>query len=188
MKITINTDVLKRYDLSLEQFLVLLAAYYSLDCAKLHDDLVERGFAERDLFRGFPPVLSDNAKNLIAKIIVESDDRIVQSNIDFIKLAEVLQSLYPDGNKPGTTYLWRGETSEITQKLMTLVAKYNFVFTTEEAIEAVKEYVASFKNQKYMALLRNFLLTTKKDGEGNYELNSLFMTIIENNRKNEDNN
>ena len=190
MKITINTDVLRKYNLSLGQFIVLLAGYYNLDCQRIHDELVNEGLAERDLFKGFPPVLSDNTKNLIAKIIVESDDRIQSCGIDnFQKLALDLQEIYPTGNKPGTTYAWRGKTDEIVQKLQTLIVKYNFTFTEDEAIAAVHEYVDSFKDYKFMSLLRNFILTTRKDEDGKYEIDSLFMTIIENNREvDEDNN
>ena len=184
MKITINTDVLKKYKLSLGQFLVLLVSYYNIDCQKVHDELVDIGLAERDLFKGFPPVLSDNIKNLIAKIIVESDDKIQDCGIDnFEELADKLQALYPTGNKPGTTYAWRGKTDEIAQKLRTLVVKYNFPFTEDEAIAAVQEYVDSFKDYKFMSLLRNFILTTNRDEEGKLEMSSLFMTIIENKRE-----
>ncbi len=188
MKITINTDVLKKYNLSLGQFLVLLSSYYNLDCQKIQSELIDMGLAERDLFKEFPPVISDNTKNLIAKIIVESDDRAVQSGINFDKLAEHLQAFYPEGTKPGKTYSWRGDAEEIAQKLRTLVVKYNFLFTIEEASQAVEEYVAGFKAPyTYMHTLKNFILYTKKEN-GKYEIESLFMTIIENNRENEDNN
>lgn len=189
MKITINTEVLKRYNLSLGQFLVLLTSYYNLDCQKINDELVNEGLAEKDLFKGFPPILSDNSKNLISKIIVECDDKIINSKIDFDKLATSLQECYPEGNKPGTTYNWKGVKQEIAQKLMILISKYNFTFTEEEAIAAVKEYVGSFKDYKFMSVLRNFILTSKKDELGHYEMESMFMTIIENNREqNESNN
>ena len=188
MKITINTDVLRKYNLSLGQFIVLLTSYYSLDCQRIHDELIRMKLAEKDLFKGFPPVLSDNTKNLIAKIMVESDDRAVQSGIDFDSLAETLQAYYPEGNKPGKTYSWRGNKEEIAQKLRTLVVKYNFTFTEEEAMTAIDEYVGSFKAPyTYMHTLRNFILYTKKEN-GKYEMESQFMTIIENNRENEDNN
>ena len=188
MKLTINTDVLRKYNLSLGQFLVLLVSHFNLDCQKINDELVEEGLAERDLFKGFPPVISDNTRNLIAKIIVESDDRIVNCSIkDFDALAETLMQYYPDGNKPGTTYPWRSTKEEIAQKLRTLVVKYDFDFTPEEAQDAVMEYVDSFKDYKFMSLLRNFILTTHKDGEGKYEVDSLFMTIIENNREDNEN-
>lgn len=187
MKLTINTDVLKKYHLSLGDFIVLLASFYNLDCEKINNELIAMGLAEKDLFKGFPPILSDNTKNLISKIIVQSDDKVVNSKINFDKLAVTMQTCYPEGIKSGTTYEWRGTKDEITQKLMTLVSKYNFTFTEEEAVAAVKEYVGSFKDYKYMSLLKNFVLTVRKDNLGHYEMESMFMTIIENNREQNEN-
>lgn len=189
MRITLDTEVLRKYNLSLGQFIVLLTSYYSLDCQKIHDELVNQRLAERDLFKGFPPVLSDNTKNIVAKILVESDDKIRNCGIkDFDGLAEALQQVYPEGVKPGKTYSWRGETDLIAQKLRTLVAKYSFTFTEEEAIRATQEYVDSFQSPyTYMHTLRNFLLFTKKEN-GSYTMESTFMEIIENNRKKDENN
>lgn len=184
MKITINTNVLSKYNLSLGQFLVLLSGYYNLDCDTIQKELIDKKLIEKNLFHDYPPVLSDNTKNFIAKIIVESDDRLLSCPIkDFEALAETLQQFYPDGKKPGKTYSWRGTVEEIAQKLRTLVVKYNFTFTIEEAMEAVEEDVSSFKHPyTYMHTLRNFLLYTKKEN-GKYEMESLFMTNIENNRE-----
>lgn len=185
MKITINTNVLKKYNLSLGQYLVLLTSYYGLDCDAIQKELVELGLADRNLFKDFPPVISDNTKNLIARIIVESDDKLLSCPIkDFESLAETLQQYYPDGIKAGKTYTWRSTVDVIAQKLRTLVVKYDFTFTYEEAVEAVEEYVSSFKSPyTYMHTLQNFILYTKKEN-GRYEMESLFMTIIENNREN----
>ena len=191
MKITINTDVLKKYNLSLEQYIVLLVSYYGIDCQKVYDDLVKEGLVEKNLFHDFPPIISDNIKNLVAKIMVESDDKVTNCPIkDFEGLAKVLQSLYPYGVKTGKTYSWRGDTDVIAQKLRTLIAKYNFTFTKEEAVDAVTEYVNSFQfPYTYMNTLRNFLLYTKRDDSGIIDVESQFMSIIENNRdKNENNN
>ena len=185
MKIPINTDVLKKYNLSLGHYLILLLSYYGIDTQKSQRELEEMHLAEKDLFNGFPPVISDNTKSLVAKILVESDDKLLSCPIkDFESLAETLQQFYPDGVKAGKTYSWRGTVDEIAQKLRTLVVKYDFSFTPQEAMEAIEEYVSSFKPPyTYMHTLRNFLLYIKKDKDGHYEMESIFMTIIENNRE-----
>lgn len=186
MKITINTDVLKKYNLTLGEFLVMLLGHQDVDYEQCFNRLVEAKIIEPNLFSKMSVVLSDNSKDLVAKILVESDDKIVNSTIEnFDTLAYELQLLYPHGIKPGTTYSWRGTTSEIAQKLRILIVKHNFNFTEMEAVNAVKEYVSSFNDYKYMQLLRNFILKTTDDGFGHKEIDSLFMTIIENNRKNE---
>lgn len=183
MKISINTNVLKKYNLSLGEFLVLLMGHYGESYISSYDSLVEKGLAGKNLFKEFTPVLSDNTKNLIAKVLMESDDRAINSGIDFESLARTLQQVYPDGIKPGKTYSWRGNIEEIAQKLRVLVVKYNFLFTEEEAIRATQEYVDSFKEPyQYMHTLRNFLLYTTKDSQGHYEMESIFMNVIEENR------
>ena len=184
MKLTINTDILDKYNITFKEFLVLLVGYYELGYNKEHDDLMERGVVEKNLFSQLPPILSDNTKNLVAKILLESDDKAVQSGLNFTRIVQVMMAHYPGGVKAGTTYKWQGETEEIAQKLRTLVVKYDFTFTEEEAIKAVQEYVSSFTAPyRYMHLLRNFILTTRKDSNGKIEIDSPFMSIIENNRE-----
>jgi hypothetical protein len=94
-----------------------------------------------------------------------------------------MRDLYPKGYKPGTTYPWRDSVAVIVGKLKTLVSKYRFYFTEDEAISATKEYIDTYKNDnKFMKLLKYFILKTDTDGGGNRQIKSDFMTIIENNR------
>lgn len=183
MKITINTKILKKYNLSLGEFLVMLIGYKELDYQELHNSCMNKGLVEKNLFSNMAPILSNNNKNLVAKILIESDDKAINSGIDFDKFALQLMNLFPDGKKSGKTYTWRGKQDEIAQKLRTLIVNYDFLFTEEEAIKATKEYVQSFNPPyQYMHTLKNFLLYTTKDNQGHYEIESLFMTNIENNR------
>lgn len=184
MKITINTDVLKRYHLTLGEFLVLLLGSYDIDIAKCQESLIQKKMASKDLFRQNSIVLSNNDKNLLARILMQSDDKAIKSGLDFEDLAQKLQEIYPSGIKAGKTYSWRGEVDEIAQKLRTLIIKYDFNFTEEEAVEATKEYCSSFNPPyKNMHILKNFLLFTKKDKAGHWEINSMFMTLVENLRE-----
>lgn len=184
MKLSVNTQILEKYNLSLGEFLALLTNYYCKGYTAAYDALLAKGLAETSLFHTNTLVLSDNTKNLIAKILIESNDKITNSNIDFEALASKLQELYPNGIKPNTTHAWRGTIEDITQKLRVLIAKYNFTFTEEEAISAVKEYTSSFvPPYKYMHTLKNFILYTTK----HYEIESQFMSIIENHRSTKEN-
>ena len=182
MKLTINTEVLQREHLSLPEFLTLLMGFYDIDYKKIYDDLITKNIIEPNLYNS-SVVLSNNTKDLVARLLLESDDKVFNSGIDFNALAEKLQAIYPEGNKPGSTYKWRSTTDTIAQKLRTLIATHNFLFTEEEAINATKAYVSSFTDTKPMQLLRYFLLRTIRDSQGNIEIESQFMTIIENNRE-----
>ena len=67
---------------------------------------------------------------------------------------------------------------------MTLFVKYDFAFTEEEAIKATEEYVNSFRDhQDRMMLLKYFILKTTKSDDDLNDINSTFMTFIENNRQ-----
>lgn len=184
MKITINTKILQKHKLSLGEFLVMLLGYSDIDIKNSQDSIIKKLLAERSVFKDTDIILSNNTKDLVAQILLESDEKVIQSGIDFEELATELQSIYPQGNKPGSTHKWRGTTDVIAQKLRVLVAIYDFHFTPEEAIQATINYVSSFE-QPYqdMLLLRSFILTTKKSKiDGISEIDSLFMTYIENNR------
>lgn len=185
MNITINTKILQKHNLSLGEFLLMLIGYFEIDLDDCYSTILKKALAEKNVMKNIGIILSNNNKDLVAKILLESNEKVINSDINFEDLASQLMNCYPQGNKPGTTYPWRGTIDVITHKLMTLIAVYDFTFTPEEAIQATKEYVSSFKqSDASMLLLRSFLLTTKKSSiDGTSEIDSLFMTYIENNRE-----
>lgn len=176
MRLTIDTDVLGREGLSLGEFLVLLMGFHDVSYKECLDNLVRDGTLDYNAYDHHSMVLSDNVRDMVARLITESDEKVVKSKLDFDSLARKLQEIYPDGNKAGTSYPWRGKAKEIAQKLRVLVARHGFSFTEEEAVKATKEYIGSFKSYDYMLLLKYFILRTKRDGT----VDSMFMTIIEN--------
>lgn len=184
MKFTVNTDVLQHEHLTMGDFLVLLMGYYNANYKECLDRMKANKLVSTNVFNPNEIVLSNNTKDLITSILISSDDRIINSGIDYTVLAEKLQALYPKGNKSGTTYSWTDKTKLIAQKLCTLVVEYNFSFTEQEALKATEEYVKSFSDDKsHMQLLKYFILKTSKDND----MESMFMTIIENNRQHEEN-
>lgn len=179
MKITIDTEILQRNNFTLGEFLVMLFGYCDVKYKENFDKLVEKSIISKNLFDKDSMVLSNNTRDLIAKVLIESDAKVMGYELNFEELAKKLQDIYPKGNKPGTTYNWGDNTTVIAFKLRTLVAKYGFIFTEDEAIKATKEYVESFEDDnKNMKLLKYFILRTSK----NDSIDSMFMTIIENNR------
>lgn len=178
MRITIDTEILNKEHLTLADFLVLLIGFYDLNYKDSLDRLIRDGTIDLNLRKDGSFILSNNTKNLILRVLTESNDKVKNIDIDFEDLAKKLQAIYPKGNKPGTTYDWRDTTETIAQKLRVLVVKYDFIFTEEEALRATKDYVSSFDDLQHMHLLRNFILRTNKDKT----IDSMFMTLIENNR------
>ena len=181
MKIVIDTTVLSRYDLSLEEFMLLYLGYKEINIKETLDNILAKGLADSNVFTSGKLVLSDNIVNIISSVILDSDKHIVNDDERFYNLANKLKEIYPSGRKAGTTYLWRGSTAEIAKKLKTLVAKYNFQFTDEQAIKATKAYVDAFNgNYAKMRLLKYFILKSEKDADNNINVISELMTLIEN--------
>lgn len=181
MKLTIDQTILENNNLTLEEFLVLFLSAKEVDIGDISQSLVAKGFADKDLFSSGKLVISDKVKDLISTISIDSDKNVIDKDSEFIELATELREIYPAGRKDGTTYMWRGTTAEVAKKLKTLVVKYGFVINKESVIKATKEYVNSFNgNYRYMQLLKYFILKSVKDADGNVDIKSELMSIIEN--------
>ena len=181
MKLTIDQTILENNNLTLEEFLVLFLSAKEVDIGDISQSLVAKGFADKDLFSSGKLVISDKVKDLISTISIDSDKNVIDKDSEFTELATELREIYPAGRKDGTTYMWRGTTAEVAKKLKTLVVKYGFTINREDVIKATKEYVSSFNgNYRYMQLLKYFILKSVKDADGNVDVKSELMSIIEN--------
>lgn len=172
MNVTINSSVLQKYNLSIKEFLVLYLCFLETDIEKTINSLVEKRIADKNLYNNIDLILSDNTKELIATILVESDKAVVNNQEKFNQLAEKMRELYPAGKKPGTTYYWKDSVPIIARKLETLVSKFNVNFTEEEVLNATRRYIDSFNGDyRYMQLLKYFILKTDRTtGEVRSEL------------------
>jgi hypothetical protein len=178
MNITINEKILEQYNLSVEEFLILYICSKNYNIKELLDTIIAKGYADKDVFDEYKAVVSDNVKELIANIIINSNKKVIDKEKDFLILANKMRDLYPSGKKPGTNYPWKDSSIVIAQKLKTLVVKFGCAFTEEEALDATKRYIESFNgNYTYMQLLKYFILKTEKSTG---DIKSDFMSLIEN--------
>ena len=181
MNLVINEAILEQYNMTIEEYFVLYIAAKDMDIGKIQQSVIAKGFANKDLFYDNKLILSNEVKKLLEDIIIDSTDTKDISEEFYIDLAKQLKELYPTGRKAGTNYMWRGTTVEIAKKLKTLVVKYGYKLNKEEILNVTKEYVASFNgNYRYMPLLKYFILKAKTDADGNTEVISPLMSLIEN--------
>ena len=181
MKLTIDQTILDKNNLTIEEFLVLFLSAREVDIGVISQSLVAKGLADKDLFSSGKLVISDKVKDLISTISIESDKNVIDKDSEFIELATELREIYPAGRKDGTTYMWRGTTAEVAKKLKTLVVKYGYTINREDVLKATKEYVNSFNgNYRYMQLLKYFILKSVRDADGNVDIKSELMSLIEN--------
>lgn len=179
MNISISEEILSKWNLTLQEFLFLLFNIKEGDTEECITSLVNKGWAARNLYDQTKIVISNNRKDDVATILVDSEK--VDTKLEFEDLADKLREIFPKGKKPGTTYMWRDTTAVIAKKLKILVTKYNCKFTEEQAIKATQAYVSSFNgNYKYMQLLKYFILKTPTNASGDVELRSDFMSYIDN--------
>lgn len=177
MNINISDKILEQYNLTVEEFLMLYICSKDYNIKELLNSIIDKGYANKDLYDENRAIISNNTKNLIHNIIINSDKYVIKKENDFLSLANKMREIFPTGKKPGTSYSWRDSAMVISQKLKTLVVKYNCSFTEEEALLATRKYVESFNgNYTYMHLLKYFILKTTNNGE----IKSEFMSIIEN--------
>lgn len=178
MNISVSEDVLKKYGLTLNEFLLLYICSRETDINNVANSLVEKGLADKSLKEEFIVVVSDNVKELIAAILVDSAKVVLNKNSDFMELADKMREIFPAGRKPDTTYYWRDSTQLIARKLSTLVTKFDISFTEEEALNATRRYVESFNGDyRFMQLLKYFILKTDKNTG---EIKSEFMSLLQN--------
>ena len=181
MKLTIDQTILDKNNLTIEEFLVLFLSAREVDIGVISQSLVAKGLADKDLFSSGKLVISDKVKDLISTTSIDSDKNVIDKDSEFTELATELREIYPAGRKDGTTYMWRGTTAEVAKKLKTLVVKYGYTINREDVLKATKEYVNSFnRNYRYMQLLKYFILKSVKDADGNVDIKSELMSLIEN--------
>ena len=179
MKLIIDKESCKKNGISLGEALALLAIANDVDIGKSTQVLVATGLVTSA--GGSKLRLTNKGSEKLSNVVIDSIEYTKSEEDRLSNLARKLQEIYPSGRKDGTNYLWRGTVAEIVRKLKTLETKYKFKFTDEQAIKATEAYVQSFNgNYRFMQLLKYFILKTGRDEDGNTEIKSEFMALIEN--------
>lgn len=185
MDFHINKEILAKSGISVDMAFYLASIYFDKPYTYDTFDVVSKQglitYNHLDRYNlPIQPKLTREGVELVESIFLNSEfkgDKGIDTD-RYDELADKLRELYPKGRKEGTSYLWRDSHAKIANKLRTLVKKYNFKFTDEQAISATKRYIESFNgNYSYMQLLKYFILKKDKDtGEENSQL----MSYIEN--------
>lgn len=75
MNITINTKILQKHHISLGEFLLMLLGYFEIDLEDCHNTIIRKALAERNVMKNMGIILSNNSKDLVARILVESNEK-----------------------------------------------------------------------------------------------------------------
>lgn len=150
----VNLNKLDKIGITINQFYLMIALssgiFYKCIDRKTSDVIA---LIEKGLIKIYPDKAVLRMKGI--NLLRGSGNSVDSEDID--DLAEQMRSIFPQGNKHGTTYRWRGTKAEITKKINSFLNKYSG-FSKDEIIEATKRYVDSFNGvYTYMQLLGYFI-------------------------------
>ena len=181
MKIEVNYKICKKYNLSIEEALVLIGLKYSsqevfqkLNKERFLLDLGSSIFNEETKYK-----LSRKANEVLSCILAESTDVVAKRTTNIEELADKLREIYPNGKIFNTNYYYRCNRQDIINKLKTFFKMYGTKYTDEQIINATQKYVNSFNgNYAYLKLLKYFIWKDERlKGES---VQSLLADFIEN--------
>ena len=183
MKYIIDTEILEREGIGLDEALYLLSVYKK---KPINFNTAQKAKVENKILKfenpRDPVKITPKGQSFIESILAKSKIHVSSDNLErYRDLADKMREVYPKGLKPGTNYQWRDSTAIIADRLMKLVAKYNIEFTDEEAVAATKRYIASFNgNYRYMQILKYFISKQKPVEGAPAEQNSQFLSFLQN--------
>ena len=181
MKIEVSDEICKKYNLSIEEALVLIGLKYSSQevFQKLNKErfLLNLGssiFEEETKYK-----LSRKANEALSCILAESTNAVAKRVTNIEELADKLRDIYPNGKIFNTNYYYRGNKGDIVNKLKTFFKRYGTKYTDEQIISATQKYINSFNgNYTYLKLLKYFIWKDERlKGES---VQSLLADFIEN--------
>ena len=183
MKYIIDTEILEREGIGLDEALYLLSVYKK---KPINFNTVQKAKVENKILKfenpRDPVQITPKGQSYIESILAKSKIHVSSDNLGrYRALADKMREVYPKGLKPETNYQWRDSTAIIADRLIKLVAKYNVEFTDEEAVDATKRYIASFNgNYRYMQILKYFISKQKPIEGAPAEQNSQFLSFLQN--------
>lgn len=181
MKIEVSDEICKKYNLSIEEALVLIGLKYSsqevfqkLNKERFLLDLGSSIFNEETKYK-----LSRKANEVLSCILAESTNAVAKRSTNIEELADKLRDIYPNGKIFNTNYYYRCNRQDIINKLKTFFKMYGTKYTDEQIINATQKYINSFNgNYAYLKLLKYFIWKDERlKGES---VQSLLADFIEN--------
>ena len=181
MKIEVSDEICKKYNLSIEEALVLIGLKYSsqeifqkLNKERFLLDLGSSIFEEETKYK-----LSRKANEVLSCILAESTDVMAKRTTNIEELADKLRNVYPSGKIYNTNYYYKCNRQDIINKLKTFFKMYGTKYTDEQIINATRKYIKSFNgNYTYLKLLKYFIWKDERlKGES---VQSLLADFIEN--------
>ena len=191
MKISIDEEVCKKYNISISEVLALLLIKSDVNISYLFSNLEDKKMIIKDIINN-TYLITQRWDDVLCSVLLDSDSS--KEKPDRIEnLALKLMAIFPKEKKAGTCHYFRGNKKDITLKLKKFFKLYGGQYSDEQILNAAKNYVDSFNgNYSYMRILKYFIWKDEKkineEGKAYIEETSDLATWIENEGQSEHNN
>lgn len=190
MKISIDEEVCKRYNISISEVLALLLIKSDVNISYLFSNLEDKKMIIKDIINN-TYLITQRWDDVLCSVLLDSDSSKEKSD-RVENLALKLMAIFPKEKKAGTCHYFRGNKKDITLKLKKFFKLYGGQYSDEQILNAAKNYVDSFNgNYSYMRILKYFIWKDEKkineEGKAYIEETSDLATWIENEGQSEHN-
>ena len=183
MKVTIDEEVCKKYDLPFTEALLALA-FRSMKADDIHNMLEKEVLVRKN----GQYLLTQRWNEVLDEILSDSSGNVEKSDAEILELSNKMRECFPKGKMRDnygreTPYYYRCNNSEVVKKLKKFFSIFGN-YSDEDILDATKRYVDSFKgNYSGMRLVKYFILKDdlRKGEEGMHvEQISDLLTFLEN--------
>ena len=174
MKYVIDEESINKSPLSLHDVIVLLSIIHNIDIVSTIMDLVERGYIIHNR-NGY--YITKTCRAILEDILLRAEK--IDHTENLTKLAERLVTLFPEGRKPGTSFMWRCSVKECAMRLREFEKMFGR-HSHDDIEDATKRYIDSFGDDKTLMRTLKCFIWKQENHSGIPEFTSDLATWIEN--------
>lgn len=183
MKLTIDSAVIDKYNMTVQEFLTLMLVIHRVNLNEAKKALISKGYviSAIDFDSGTDFERTKLGVDTYNNIILESSPQNMATEERLKNLATKLKEIYPKGKKDGTWY-WADGVAVIARRLQIFFHKYDkkMELTDEQIIKATQKYVDEMVGKPDMRLLKYFIFKEAIGKGGDVEPTSDLLSYIEN--------
>lgn len=183
MKLTIDSAVIDKYNMTVQEFLTLMLVIHRVNLNEAKKALISKGYviSAIDFDSGTDFERTKLGVDTYNNIILESSPQSMATEERLKNLATKLKEIYPKGKKDGTWY-WADGVAVIARRLQIFFHKYDkkMELTDEQIIKATQKYVDEMIGKPDMRLLKYFIFKEAIGKGGDVEPTSDLLSYIEN--------
>lgn len=168
-RITVDTTLLEKHNLTAAEFIIILAALWKVDLDEAAHNMIRMGTARVELGLVLPNQIAID--RFYATLADSATPQISEEELD--DLVQKMKAVYPKGKKPGTDQYWADGPQLLKERLRMFIRKYG-EYKAKDILEATQRYVEEMRDNPYMRTLRNFIYKDEASRDGVNALSDLY--------------